>query len=616
MITLDGGADTDTLVYSYNGGVASQIDLNSATDQTIGDNAGVNNFENLDWSQSSFGLKATGSSAANTITGSALADTIDGGAGLDVIDGQGGDDRITYRGNAASINGSANADTLVVTGSATINLNLADQTSGDTAAVSGFENVDGSTSSASFYAIGLSGTYSILVGGSAGDTLRAGAYGASITGNGGADTLGGGIGADSFYINGGDFAAGESIDGAGSADGDFLYVRATTDFTVGSLANLEYLYASAQDAAGNYLSQGLTVTLTGAQTASFTAIYANSVVTGTAEAFIVNVESGSTVNLGLVNWANFDAQDTLTVNGTTGNETITGPNIASVIRADSGDDTVKTAAGYSYWATGTQVFGDAGADRIDYGYRLNTATLDGGADSDTLVFNYAEGVTDQINLSLADQSVGDNTTVMNFENLDWSASSSGLIATGSSGNNTIVGSQVADTVNGGGGNDTISGGSGNDILEGQDGSDTLTGGSGSDVFVWMSRYSAPDTITDFLASEDDLRFALSAFDFNGAAFDRQVSAKSGGANITGADLINYDGGALNSVSDVQNYLSAAAGGSVGEGVFIVGKDSSNNTVLYHALDASYTVSTDVVLVANLGILAAKGSLQLADFLFV
>ncbi len=589
--TLDGGADSDTLVYSYFEGVTDTFDLSSATDQSIGDTSVVKNFENLDWSASGSGLTVTGSSAVNNIIGSDGGDTIDGGAGLDVIDGGSGDDLITYRSTSSVIGGGADTDTLKVLGALTMNLNSADQTSGDTVTVTGFENVDASGSSAAVNLTGRDDVASVLIGGSAADTLTAGSGpgGAYITGGAGADTLVGAAGDDGFYINSGDFAAGESINGGSGYDQ--LYVRATTDFTVGTLSNLDVLYANAADASGNPIEQGMTVTLTGAQAAGFASIYANNNFPfTTAEAFIINVASGTTVDLSATNWNSFDVNlDTVAINGAAGNETITAASIASVLHGNAGNDTLR---GFSsgYWANNTTVFGDAGNDRIDYGYGGYTVTIDGGADTDTLVYSYFAGVVDQIDLSqAADQSIGDSTVVKNFENLDWSASLYGLTATGSSGNNLIIASQ---------------------------GADTLTGGAGSDVFGWQTRDGSPDTITDFLAAADDLRFASSAFDFNGAAFDQRLATASTAADITGKDLIIYTGGNFDSVGDVQNYLNAAAGGSVGEGVFIVGKNSSNHTVLYHALDASYTVDSNVVEIADLGTLTAPTSIQLTDFLFV
>lgn len=589
--------------------MSDTFDLSSATDQSSGDTVVVRNFENLDWTLSGASLTVTGSSAANNIIGSQSSDTIDGGAGLDVIDGQSGSDRITYRSTASAIGGGADVDTLVVLGAVTINLNNGDQTSGDTVTVTGFENVDALGSTAGVTATGRNDYLSTLIGGSGADTFTAGSNGARLIGHGGADTLVGGAGGDSFDINSSDFAAGESINGGGGTN-DTLYVGGTSDFTVGSLSNVEYLYADAVDASGTPIESGMTVTLTGAQAAGFSFIQANQYFGTTAEAFIINVASGTTVDLSAINWGYFDLTDSVAINGAAGNETITfSYTIAATIHGNGGADTLKTEAAYGFWNEGTSVFGDGGNDRIDYGFGGYATVINGGAaDTDTLVYSYSEAVRDQIDLSNPlDQSQGDAALVSNFENLDWSFSSSGLDAIGSSGANSIIGSQLNDTINGGEGSDTIEGGSD---------ADTLTGGLAGDVFVWKDRYTSFDTITDFLAADDDLRFAASAFDFNGATFNQRLATGSTATDITGVDLLIYTGANLDFESDVQTYLGAAAGGSVGEGVFIVGKNSSNHTVLYHALDASFTVNSSVVQIADLGTLTGATSIQLADFLFV
>lgn len=605
-VTLDGGANSDTLVYSYAFGNVDVINLTSAADQTSGDTPIVRNFENLDWSTSSLGLVATGTSGANSIIGSQGADTIDGSAGLDTIDGQAGNDLITYRSAASTIGGGAEIDTLRVLGAATINLNNADQTSGDTTVVTGFEKVDGSASTATVVATGSDNQFSVLIGGSAGDTLTAGSfYGADITGNGGADTLIGGTGVDYFFVFAGDVVAGETINGG--LNTDTLYVRGSNDLTSATLSNLETLYAIAADAAGNLLVQNVVVTLTGAQVTGFSFISANPFFATTAETFIVNVASGTTTDLSAISWTNFDTNgnDTLTVNGAAGNETITGASVASVIRGNGGNDTLRAPS--PSWAANSSVFGDAGNDRIDYGNPGNSVIIDGGADNDTLVFTTPYFSPDTIDLTAADQTIGDLSTVANFENLDWSASNNGLSAIGSSSDNIIIGSMASDTIAGGEGNDTIEGGRGDD---------TMTGGGGNDVFVFTTRTFSNDRITDFLASADDLRFAASAFAIAGTAFDQRLATGSTGIDITDKDLVIYTGAALDSVGDVQNYLRNAAGGSFLQGVFIVGQDSSNRTVLYHATDASFLITEDVVKVAELGTLTAPTAIQLADFIFV
>ena len=56
-------------------------------------------------------------------------------------------------------------------------------------------------------------------------------------------------------------------------------------------------------------------------------------------------------------------------------------------------------------------------------------------------------------------------------------------ATGNSSSNTFVGGTGADSFKGGGGNDVLKGGGGNDTLDGGTGSDRLEGGSGNDTYI-------------------------------------------------------------------------------------------------------------------------------------
>ena len=108
------------------------------------------------------------------------------------MSGGDGNDVVYYDGSDVSIDGGAGSDTLVVNGAATIDLSQVDQSSGDTADVSGFENVDASAS-------GVSDT---LIGDDRNNTLIGGSGDDSIGGNGGDDLLNGGPGNNT--LDGGD----------------------------------------------------------------------------------------------------------------------------------------------------------------------------------------------------------------------------------------------------------------------------------------------------------------------------------------------------------------------------------------------------------------------------
>ena len=178
-ISIAGGADIDTLVVN---GVAT-IDL-SLADQSAGDTANVTGFENVDASSSNVAVSLTGDGIDNVLTGGTGADTVVGGAGADSLSGGAGNDAITYEGLDISIAGGADIDTLVVNGTATIDLSLTDQSSGDIADTTGFENVDASGSNVAASLTGNSGA-NTLTGGSADDTLSGGAGNDAIDGGAG-----------------------------------------------------------------------------------------------------------------------------------------------------------------------------------------------------------------------------------------------------------------------------------------------------------------------------------------------------------------------------------------------------------------------------------------------
>lgn len=140
--------------------------------------------------------------------------------------------------------------------------------------------------------------------------------------------------------------------------------------------------------------------------------------------------------------------------------------------------------------------------------------------------------------------------------------------------------------------------------------------------ITFSLFDGPTDINLANASKTDsnndgtLQFDFSLFDANGPSFNTRTTATSTATDITGADLLIYTGGVLNTAADAQAYLAAATGGSVNEGLFIAGTNSGGQTVLFHAVDASATVSTDVDFIANLGTLTSANGIQLGDFAFV
>ena len=570
-VTLDGGADTDTLVATANGYSYTTVNLGLA-DQTVDDNALVTGFENADWSASSYNVRLIGSTGANVLTGGASADFIDGAGGADTLSGGAGNDTVVYAADATLIAGGADDDTLVLRGAATINLSANDQGVGDAGTVTGFEHADASAALAAVTLYGRNDIVSRLTGGVGADTITAGHAGAQITGGAGADTLTGNTGNDEFIIEAGHFVRDEAIDGGQGYDS--LFVRADTDFTRGTLANLDYLYLQTPyDPQTGYLEQPLSITLTDAQAAQFGGIYANTALTGTVDTVTINVAAGTTADLGNGSWS-FGEEDQVLVNGAAGDETIVAPNVRATIHAGGGQDVIRVGNGWD-WYEGAQVFGDAGNDRIDYGAYSYSATLDGGSDIDTLVGTYANtGEGFAIDLGAADQTLGDAKTVTNFEHVDWSASGYGITVTGSAGANAIIGSSGYDRIDGAGGRDAIDGGMGVDFIV-YDGTDTVVdGGADNDWLVLRGAATIDLTAADQSVGDDALHQGFEHVDARTAT----AAVTATGSDVATSYLL---GGAGNDT------LTAGGAGAWiigGAGVDTVVGSDTNDRVEFYAGD--------------------------------
>ncbi|MBY0339177.1 MAG: hypothetical protein K2X11_21365 [Acetobacteraceae bacterium] len=136
---------------------------------------------------------------------------------------------------------------------------------------------------------------------------------------------------------------------------------------------------------------------------------------------------------------------------------------------------------------------------------------------------------------------------------------------------TVVGATGA-RVEAGGGNDVVIGGSGSDVIIGGVGQDTMTGGAGADRFVFMagnSPVSAPDTITDFDATQDLLVFQgmlRGSFAFRGEqAFTG--SGRSEARFVEATDMLTVDSDG-NGTADLQILLKGVALSSLSAGDFI------------------------------------------------
>ncbi|GGA99633.1 rhizobiocin/RTX toxin [Brucella endophytica] len=113
---------------------------------------------------------------------------------------------------------------------------------------------------------------------------------------------------------------------------------------------------------------------------------------------------------------------------------------------------------------------------------------------------------------------------------------------GGAGNDVLMGGEGHDALSGGAGNDQLFGGEGNDTLSGGAGNDVLSGGEGNDTFVFASG-DGHDTVLDFQAGQNggDI-VALSKDDF--ADYQALISSGAFTNGENGAQIAFDDGSSI------------------------------------------------------------------------
>jgi Ca2+-binding RTX toxin-like protein len=236
--TLVGGGGDDTL----DGGAADDILYASSSSTVAPDTA--NSYNLLRGGDGNDNLNGAlgrdelyGDAGNDTLYGSDGNDSLDGGLGSDYVQGDYGDDRIVYDPLDSNVGGGYGVDLLVLpAGTAISVLNLAnasDQTSGDTAVVTGFEGVDFSALGAGVSFSGTAGD-EWFIGTAFADTLSGGDGNDTLDGGAGnvVDSLTGGAGSDVYRVTGADVI----VEAAG---GGTDRVETAASYTLG--VNLEQL---------------------------------------------------------------------------------------------------------------------------------------------------------------------------------------------------------------------------------------------------------------------------------------------------------------------------------------------------------------------------------------
>jgi VCBS repeat-containing protein len=253
-----------------------------------------------------------------------------------------------------------------------------------------------------------------------------------------------------------------------------------------------------------------------------------------------------------------------TINAGAGNDTLVGDNVLGslgndILNGEAGDDTI-----YSY----------GGAD-----------TIDGGGGNDTLVLDRSQAV-DGSNILMTDTAsptaVGDGTTFVNVETLNFTGGSGEDTVTALGGNDHLVGGVGNDTLSGGAGydyldggadddtldtgadggqayggegDDTLTGGDGDDYLDGGEGNDTINAGAGNDTLIGDAQLGS--TGNDILNGEagDDIIYSYGGADTidGGEGNDTAVIDRS--TSVVGINIVMTDTSAVTAVGDGTTFVN-------------------------------------------------------------
>ncbi|MDD2830166.1 MAG: calcium-binding protein, partial [Sulfuricurvum sp.] len=473
---LDGGSGIDTLSYTY-ASAGVWIDLADPNWQVTGGSGpdNISGFENLWGSNYGDVLRANDSSCG--IQAGDGNDFVFAGGGNDVLNGGYGTDMVSYFYASASVSiDLANTALQVTNGSGSDTL-------------TGFENLMGSD-------------FNDTLTGNGGDNL--------IDGVSGADTMSGGLGNDTYYVdNVGDTvieANNEGIDIINASVGFSLIGQYVENLNLTGTADIngignELANTLTGNSGANTLSggdgddtldgnSGNDFLLGGAGTDVMYGGDGHDTIAGNAGDDTIDggagvdginyydAVSGVTVKLYVTAAQNTIGAgiDTIinveNLEGSTFNDTLYGNSSGNIISGNDGNDIIDGMGGNDalYGGNGEDTFFSSSSNEY----------IDGGAGIDTVSYVSATSAV-TINLALTVQdTLGSGTdTIINVENLIGSEFNDTL--TGDSGNNIITGGAGNDSLSGGAGNDTINGGAGLNTLSGGQGNDTVYGGIDADV---------------------------------------------------------------------------------------------------------------------------------------
>jgi Ca2+-binding RTX toxin-like protein len=279
---------------------------------------------------------------------------------------------------------------------------------------------------------------------------------------------------------------------------------------------------------------------------------------GTVSNITVNLANASTkVTSGsnTISWSGTWIEEVITG---WGNDTLTGDDVANLLNAGAGTDTLIGAGGND------TLTGGSGNDN-----------LDGGSGDDRYVFASGWGA-DTITGDLSGVDTVDFSTVNSNLTVDLDTTGTEVQDLGV--NNTVNWSGTfIENVTGGNGNDSLTGNSGNNRLEGLAGADTLTGEAGNDIMVGGT---GNDTLN------------------GGANNDTYLFAKGDGidtvAEVSGVDKVLFDSTVTQSTvaffKTLSGDLQMGYTNSAGDKITIQGFDTTGGKVESLQLDTGYYIT--------------------------
>jgi autotransporter-associated beta strand protein len=293
------------------------------------------------------------------------------------------------------------------------------------------------------------------------------------------------------FIDAGTLKAGVAGALAAFEDLSFRIAAAATFDTGGFAAKIGPLIGAG--AIVNSGANGLDLSVVGNTAASFTGT-----INGKADVADAIAFRGNSIDLSGAAFATWTyGSDTISINGTAGNDSLIGSLRSDRLMGGAGADLMAGGAGNDTY------YVDDPGDVVDESRpgSAGTDTVYASVSFDLADGAHAKGSIEKLILT------GKAAAVI-------TGSSEANIITGNAAANTIAGNVGNDALTGNGGDDTLEGGAGNDTLAGGKGMDALSGGKNSDYFIFDTKPGATnrDTITDFNHASDTIRLENSIFE--------------------------------------------------------------------------------------------------------